>query len=194
MGHFTSQFGIPWLVALLLAGLVAVPVGALVAIPAIRLSGVFLALATLGFGILLEQVFYDQTYMFSATGNGIATNRPVLNIGPFHAGSDTGFFFVVLIIVVVVAVVVIAITESRLGRLLRAMGDSPLALESYGLSVNDVKIVGRSSPICFGRKLQGQSRIPGSLAGRVEGSVGAGERLVGQSNVGVDLSKGRVQA
>jgi ABC-type branched-subunit amino acid transport system ATPase component/branched-subunit amino acid ABC-type transport system permease component len=141
MGHFTSEFGIPWLVALVLAGLVAVPVGALVAIPAIRLSGVFLALATLGFGILLEQVFYDQNYMFSPTGNGIATSRPALNIGPLHAGTDTGYFFVVLLCVVIVAVVVILITESRLGRLLRAMGDSPLALESYGLSVNVTRVL-----------------------------------------------------
>jgi ABC-type branched-subunit amino acid transport system ATPase component/branched-subunit amino acid ABC-type transport system permease component len=141
MGHFTSEFGIPWILALLLAGLVAVPVGALVAIPAIRLPGVFLALATLGFGILLEQVFYDQNYMFSPTGNGIATTRPALNIGAIHAGTDTGYFFVVLLCVVIVAVVVIVITETRLGRLLRAMGDSPLALESYGLSVNVTRVL-----------------------------------------------------
>src|SRR5205085_10383572 len=38
--------GLPWLLALVLGGLVVVPVGALVAIPAIRLSGLFLALAT----------------------------------------------------------------------------------------------------------------------------------------------------
>ena len=41
--------------ALLLAGLVAVPVGAVVAVPAIRLSGVYLALATFGFGILVQR-------------------------------------------------------------------------------------------------------------------------------------------
>ena len=141
MGHFTSEFGLPWLVALLLAGLVAVPVGALVAIPAIRLSGVFLALATLGFGILLEQVFYTQSYFFSATGDGIATLRPDINIGPLHTGTDTGFYFVVLICVVIAALSVILLTESRLGRILRAMGDSPLALESYGLSINTTRVL-----------------------------------------------------
>ena len=141
MGHFTSEFGLPWLVALLLAGLVAVPVGALVAIPAIRLSGVFLALATLGFGILLEQVFYTQSYFFSATGNGIATLRPDINIGPLHTETDTGFYFVVLICVVIAALSVILLTESRLGRILRAMGDSPLALESYGLSINTTRVL-----------------------------------------------------
>ena len=63
-GHLTSNYHIPWLLAMLLAGLIAVPVGAIVAIPAIRLSGVFLALATFGFGILLEQVFYVTNFMF----------------------------------------------------------------------------------------------------------------------------------
>ncbi len=53
-GHFADSYHMPWLLALLLATLVAVPVGAIVSIPAIRLSGLFLALATLGFGILLQ--------------------------------------------------------------------------------------------------------------------------------------------
>jgi ABC-type branched-subunit amino acid transport system ATPase component/branched-subunit amino acid ABC-type transport system permease component len=140
MGHFTG-FGIPWVLAFLLAGLVAVPIGALVAIPAIRLSGVFLALATYGFGILLEQVVYTPSYMFGSTGNGIATARPDFNIGPFHAGTDTGFYFVIVLCTVIAAVVVVVVTESRLGRLLRAMGDSPLALESYGLSVNVTRVL-----------------------------------------------------
>ena len=45
-------------------------------------------------------------------------------------------YFVILIFVVVIAVGVAVLTESRLGKLLRAMGDSPLALETYGLTVN----------------------------------------------------------
>jgi ABC-type branched-subunit amino acid transport system ATPase component/ABC-type branched-subunit amino acid transport system permease subunit len=141
MGHFTTGYGLPWLLALLLSGLVAVPIGALVAIPAIRLSGVFLALATYGFGVLLEQVFYSQSYMFGLSGSGIATTRPDLNIGPIHTGTDTGFYFVLVLLTVIMAITVVLITESRLGRLLRAMGDSPLALESYGLSVNVTRVL-----------------------------------------------------
>lgn len=51
MAHLTSA-GTPWLLALIGSAAVAVPVACLLAIPAVRLSGVFLALATLGFGIL----------------------------------------------------------------------------------------------------------------------------------------------
>ena len=50
--HLTTDQGLPWLLALLGAGLVVVPVGALLSLPAIRLSGLYLALATFGFGIL----------------------------------------------------------------------------------------------------------------------------------------------
>jgi ABC-type branched-subunit amino acid transport system ATPase component/ABC-type branched-subunit amino acid transport system permease subunit len=141
MAHFTTDHGFPWLVALLLAGLVAVPVGAIIAIPAIRLSGVFLALATLGFGILLEQMFYTQDFMFGPTSEGIKTARPSLDLGPFHAGTDTGIYFVILAVVVIVAVGVAVLSETRLGKLLRAMGDSPLALETAGLNVNVTRVI-----------------------------------------------------
>ena len=141
MAHFTTDYGIPWLAALLLAGLVAVPVGAIIAIPAIRLSGVFLALATLGFGILLEQMVYTQEFMFGPTSEGLKAARPSFDLGPFHAGSDNGMYFVIVIFVVIIGVVIAVLTESRLGKLLRAMGDSPLALETYGLTVNVTRVL-----------------------------------------------------
>jgi ABC-type branched-subunit amino acid transport system ATPase component/branched-subunit amino acid ABC-type transport system permease component len=140
MGHFTGA-GIPWLVALLLAALVTVPVGAFIAIPAIRLSGVFLALATLGFGILLEQMVYTMGWMFGPSSNGLATTRPNLSIGGFQLGSDEGMYFVVLAFVVIVAVAIAVLTQTRLGKLLRALGDSPVALDTYGVNVNVIRMV-----------------------------------------------------
>src|SRR4029079_7537057 len=50
--HLTNDVGVPWLLALVLSGLVAVPLGAVLAIPATRLPGIYLALATFGFGVL----------------------------------------------------------------------------------------------------------------------------------------------
>ena len=63
--------GVPWLIALLVAGLIAVPLGALLAVPAIRLSGLYLALATFGFGLLLQDMFYQSHLMFGPTNDGI---------------------------------------------------------------------------------------------------------------------------
>ena len=140
MAHFTGA-GLPWLIALLLAALVAVPVGALIAIPAIRLSGVFLALATLGFGILLEQMAYTQGWMFGPSSNGLPTARPGVSIGGFQLGSDEGMYFIVLAFVTVVAVAAAVLTQTRLGKLLRAMGDSSVALDTYGVSVNVIRVL-----------------------------------------------------
>ena len=96
-GHFAGD-GIPWLFSLILAALVAVPVGAVVAIPAVRVSGVFLALATLGFGILMEQVFYTRDFMFGQSPIGLAAPRPGISIGAWNLSTDTGFYYVLLII------------------------------------------------------------------------------------------------
>src|SRR2546430_1421026 len=73
MSHMTHGLGLPWGVALLLSGLVAVPVGALVAIPALRLSGLYLALATLGFGVLMQFVFFPTSFLF---GTALPVSAP----------------------------------------------------------------------------------------------------------------------
>lgn len=132
-GHFQGQQHLPWLLALVLAGLVAVPFGAIVAIPAIRLSGLYLTLATFGYGILLEQVLYRQSWMFD-TG-GVTADRPV------GFGSDMAYYFLVLVIGIVLALVVRGIERSRLGRLLHALGDSPRALAAHGASVNVTRVI-----------------------------------------------------
>ncbi len=140
-GHFTTSFGLPWLVALLLAGLVAIPVGAIVAIPAIRLSGVFLALATYGFGILLEQMFYDTNLMFGPTTGGIPAPRPDVSILGWHLYTDKGFYYLLLVFVVLTVAVVTAILRGRMGRLLKGLSDSPVALETHGATVNVMKVL-----------------------------------------------------
>ncbi|MBO0731082.1 MAG: ABC transporter permease, partial [Acidimicrobiaceae bacterium] len=140
-GHFASSYHVPWLLAVLCAGLIAVPVGAVLAIPAIRLSGVFLALATLGFGILLEQVFYTRTFMFGPTTGGVAAPRPQFSIGGWHMAEDKGFYYVLLVFVVVSVALVLLIQGGRMGRLLAGLADSPLALETHGATTNVIKIL-----------------------------------------------------
>ncbi len=140
-GHFTDSYHLPWLIALVLASLIAAPVGAIVSIPAIRLSGVFLALATFGFGILLEQMFYTTTFMFGPTTSGIAVPRPDVSIGPWHMATDTGFYYVLLVFAVLSVAVIIGIQQGRMGRLLAALSDSPTALETHGTTTNVVRVL-----------------------------------------------------
>jgi ABC-type branched-subunit amino acid transport system ATPase component/branched-subunit amino acid ABC-type transport system permease component len=133
--QFHVQAGIPWLLALVLAALVTVPVGALIALPAIRLSGIYLALATFGFGILVQRLFYPQTWMYFT----FAGSRKVP--APLGWSSGEARYYVVLAALVVTVIVIVAINQSRLGRVLRGMSDSQTAVSTLGLSTNVTKII-----------------------------------------------------
>jgi ABC-type branched-subunit amino acid transport system ATPase component/ABC-type branched-subunit amino acid transport system permease subunit len=133
------QAGVPWLPALLISGLVAVPIGALLAIPAIRLSGLYLALATFGFGLVLSDMFYQSSLMFTVTATGIAVPMPHLSW--LHVDTPTGFYYVVLVATVLSAILVVALVRGRLGRILRGMAESPTALASSGTSINVTRVL-----------------------------------------------------
>jgi branched-subunit amino acid ABC-type transport system permease component len=136
MGHLTAH-GVPWPLALLLAGLLTIPVGALIAIPAIRLSGIYLALVTLGFGIVMEFVIYPTFLMFGSELT-VSSTRP--KFGPI-SGSDTSVYYVGLVVVALVSVALVSIHRSRFGRLLRAMSENPTMLTTLGLSVNATRLM-----------------------------------------------------
>lgn len=123
-GHLVGD-GWPWGLALIGAGLITLPVGALIAIPAIRLSGLYLGLATLGFGIMLQQFFYGKSYMFGV-------QEPLHTPRPSFAHSDKNYFYLLLATSILAAAVVIVVERSRLGRLLRGLSDAPLALTTLG--------------------------------------------------------------
>jgi ABC-type branched-subunit amino acid transport system ATPase component/branched-subunit amino acid ABC-type transport system permease component len=130
----------PWLVALLVAGAIAMPVGAVLAIPAIRLSGLYLALATFGFGILMQYMFYTEPFMFGSTGLGVEVpmpDFPALGLD----GSDKSFYYLCLIMAVIATGIVIMISRSRLGRLSRALADSPRGLATTGTSINVTRVL-----------------------------------------------------
>ena len=158
MGHLTAGFGVPWGVALLLAGLTAVPVGAFLAIPAIRLPGVFLALATFGFAVTMEQMGYPLWIMFGSSSTGQAVNRPGF------AQGDIAYYYLMLAFAVAGGLLVMVLVRSRLGRLLRGMADSPVALATHGTSV----VVTRVLVFCIAAFLAG---ISGALFGGVVHTV-----------------------
>ncbi len=132
--HAVSN-GVPWGIAVLLGGLVAVPVGAIVAIPAIRLSGLFLALATLGFGIFIAQFFYVKSYMFGLSD--LRTGRP----STWGMDSDKGYYYLLLAVAVAGIAAVMTIERTRLGRLLRGLSDSPTALQTLGASADVTRVL-----------------------------------------------------
>jgi len=133
-GH-ALQSGLPWGVAVLVGGAVTIPVGAVIAIPAIRLSGLYLALATLGFGVLLSQFFYVKSFMFGLAD--LHTSRPHVA----GLATDRGYYYLLLACAVLGMVAVRVVERSRLGRLLKGMGDSPTAMVMMGADINVTKVI-----------------------------------------------------
>jgi branched-subunit amino acid ABC-type transport system permease component len=150
--------GLPWGLAVLVAAGIAVPVGAVVAIPAIRLSGLYLGLATLGFGILLAQYMYGKSFFFGTRGH--ATARPA------GLSGDTSYYYLVLGVCVLALLGVGVLEHSRLGRLLRGLADSPVALSTLGAGVN----ITRTLVFCISAAL---AALSGALGACVFGSVSA---------------------
>ncbi|WP_439030561.1 ABC transporter permease subunit [Gordonia terrae] len=133
--QFMSELHLPWLVSVLLGALVVVPVAALLALPAIRLSGLFLALATLGFGLMVEQLLYPRSFFFTQTGVGREMPRPAGLEG------DTGYYYVVLAFFVITAIAMMVIHQLRIGRTLQGLSGAPLAVRTLGLNVNMLRII-----------------------------------------------------
>jgi ABC-type branched-subunit amino acid transport system ATPase component/branched-subunit amino acid ABC-type transport system permease component len=133
--QFTEQVGMPWLLALALAVLITIPVGAVVALPAIRLSGLYLALATFGFGILVQRLVFPQSWMFSTFAG--SRRVPV----PDAFDTPTRYYFLVLGVLVLVGVLIAGIAQSRLGRVLQGMGQAPTAVSTLGLDTAVSKMI-----------------------------------------------------
>lgn len=160
--RLATEAGLPWVLAMVIGALFAVPVGALLAIPAVRRSGLYLALATFGFAVLLERLTFSTSLMFGGTSTG---SLPAPR--PSFAQTDNAYFYVVAGFLGFAILLLSAVHRGRLGRLLRAMSDSPVALNTYGTNVTVVKVI----VFCLSAFLAG---LGGALLGPVTGSASPG--------------------
>jgi ABC-type branched-subunit amino acid transport system ATPase component len=85
---------------------------------------------------------------------------PMPHLSWLTLDSDTGFYYVTLLLVALAAIGVVVLTRSRLGRLLRSMSDSPLALTTSGTSVRVTMVI----VFCISAYL---AAIAGALSGMV---------------------------
>ncbi len=137
LGHLQAD-GVPFLPALLISGLIVVPIAGLLAIPAIRLSGLFLALATFGFGVLFQNLLFNTSWVFGTSGQ-VAISRPTVGGNTLDGTNEYYWFVVAIAIVSVIAIETLRAT--RLGRLLRATADSNVAVETLGINTTAARTV-----------------------------------------------------
>lgn len=111
-------------------------VGALVALPALRLKGLYLALATFAFALFCEKAVFTQVDGFSDSN----ASYDRLGIGGFRAGSDRANLVLMAVVFALLAIMVTALRKGPMGRRLQAMKDSPAACATLGLDLTALKL------------------------------------------------------
>jgi branched-subunit amino acid ABC-type transport system permease component len=132
-GQLAQNMGMSVLVGMLLAGLIAAAVGALVALPALRLGGIFLSLATFAFALFFDSVMVKFTWI--SGGNGITpvkTPRPL--IGPIDFANEKSFLVLCIAILAVAGLLVVWVRNGTTGRFLDALRGSEVASASVGIN------------------------------------------------------------
>jgi ABC-type branched-subunit amino acid transport system permease subunit len=127
------------MLAMVIGAIVAAAVGALLALPALRLGGIFLSLATFAFALFFDSVMVK----FDWVGGGSLPEpapRPLFGSIDFDK-SDRAFLFLCLVVLVIVSVVVILVREGTTGRVLDALRGSEVAATSIGISATRARIV-----------------------------------------------------
>jgi branched-chain amino acid transport system permease protein len=137
-GVLSTKFGVsPWL-ALLAAIFVTGGIAFLIAAPALKLKGHYLAMATLAFGYIVFIVFNQAS---SLTGGPSGFGQiPRFRLGNFLLRSDVHYYYLVWSLVIVVLWVSLNIIHSRVGRALRSIHEGELTANIMGVNTAKYKI------------------------------------------------------
>ncbi len=123
-------------VGLLAAAALAAGVGALVALPALRLQGLYVALATLSFAVLCEQMVFPQRRVLWQ-GN-VRVGR--LDLPGVSFDSDRAYLVLLATVFALLAVGVVGLRRGSAGRRLLAMKDSPAACSTLGMNLTRTRL------------------------------------------------------
>jgi branched-chain amino acid transport system permease protein len=128
----TAKYGVSFWLALPAAGIMGALVGIFVGLPALRLKGLYLAIATMGFGFIVEEIIVQWEHVTNGV-NGVMVSRP--SIGSFSLESDERFYYLVLVVVLILVLAVKNILRTPTGRAFIAIRDSEIAAESMGINL-----------------------------------------------------------
>lgn len=135
MAHF-ARAGAPFFLALLAAGLVAAFFGLLVGFPSLRLKGPYLAVATLGFGVAVYQVFSNWDFL---SGGRMGLTVPPLSWGGLK--KNILMYYLNVGLVVLFTLATYNLVSSYVGRAFIAIRDSDIAAEVMGVSLTHYKLL-----------------------------------------------------
>ena len=135
-GVLFAQMHAPLAITLVVAIAVTAIFGAVLALPALRVTGPYLAMVTLAFGTIIQILINEMTFLTNGP-MGIKLAKPVL-FG--HKMDEREFFWLVAFLLIASLIVVHRILRSHLGRAFEALRGSPVASDCMGVSVYRYKV------------------------------------------------------
>jgi branched-chain amino acid transport system permease protein len=136
--YFSQDLGVPWIVSVALAVMVTAAAGVLVGLPALRMTGLYLAIATLAFALIIQEVF---TRWDSITGGlkGKVVERPVILGYELH--DETAFYLLCLGFLISGLWLTRNLLRAPVGRAFMAVRDSEIAAQSIGINLAFYKVM-----------------------------------------------------
>ncbi|MBI2738222.1 MAG: branched-chain amino acid ABC transporter permease [Rhodospirillales bacterium] len=129
---FFLKHGMPWIPSVVLAVAITTASGIVVGLPALRMTGIYLAIATLAFSVIIQEVFSrweSVTHGFA----GMPVEKPVIFGVPFQ--EEGAFYYLCLFFLVVVLWLTRNLLRSPTGRAWIAIRDSEIAAQSMGVNL-----------------------------------------------------------
>ena len=134
-----DKFGVPYWATVPAAGAVCLLAGFLFGLPALRLEGLYLALATFALGVAMPQILkYKHLEHWTGGAMGIVIVKPE---APAWSGltQDQWLYFVVLACLLLLFAVAWNLLRGRIGRAMVAIRDQPIAAQAMGVNTAMVK-------------------------------------------------------
>jgi ABC-type branched-subunit amino acid transport system ATPase component/ABC-type branched-subunit amino acid transport system permease subunit len=135
-GVLHAKLALPFLLAVPASIAITGLFGALLALPALRVSGPYLAMVTLAFGTIIQILINEMDFLTNGP-LGLSVRKPVW-FGHHIDGTD--YYYVVLVALIATLFVIQRILKSHLGRAFEALHDSPIASDCMGVSVYGYKV------------------------------------------------------
>src|SRR5215472_2030875 len=136
---YLQRLGVPFVIYLPLSVLLTGAVGALVGAPALRLSGIYLVIATIAFGFIVEEV---AARWESVTNGNEGMRIKALDLFGFALGRDSAaFYYLCFALLILVLVAALNILRAPTGRAFVAIRDSETAAKSLGINLAVYKVM-----------------------------------------------------
>lgn len=134
----TVRAGWPLWLAIPVAAAVTSLMGALIAVPALRLKNLYLAIATLGFGVVVQKLIFEWRGL---TGGGAGFEVPTALVSSGWLSADAQMYYFVLVALVLALWTAVHLLRSRTGRALVILRDSEIAAASLGIPIARHKVI-----------------------------------------------------